>query len=291
MFCFTPKGRLIALPRGATPIDFAYAVHTDVGNTASAAKINGRMAPLLTELAERRRGRDHPRRRRRRRRPPGNRSSSPARRAPRSAAPPRAAVRRQYAGLGRQILERAFERAGKTLIGRQAQGRAAAAGTRHRSTTCSPRSGAARCSPATWCKAVYPDYKEERRAPGARGERRAAGSASPRAASIKIKLPSGRTSGGESAHPDPRPRRRPAGALRPRRRRRAGRPHRRHPDPRRRGHDLSDPVAGARRLRQRARALARRALGHRPRGAAALPGPARAAIASTSRARSRRSPR
>ena len=47
MFCFTPKGRLIALPRGATPIDFAYAVHTDVGNSAVGAKIHGRMAPLL----------------------------------------------------------------------------------------------------------------------------------------------------------------------------------------------------------------------------------------------------
>ena len=34
VFCFTPKGRLIALPRGATAIDFAYAVHTDVGNSA-----------------------------------------------------------------------------------------------------------------------------------------------------------------------------------------------------------------------------------------------------------------
>src|SRR3954447_22819167 len=41
VFCFTPKGRLIALPRGATPIDFAYAVHTDVGNTAVGCKING----------------------------------------------------------------------------------------------------------------------------------------------------------------------------------------------------------------------------------------------------------
>ncbi|TKB30159.1 MAG: bifunctional (p)ppGpp synthetase/guanosine-3',5'-bis(diphosphate) 3'-pyrophosphohydrolase, partial [Mesorhizobium sp.] len=42
VFCFTPKGMLIALPRGATPIDFAYAVHTDVGDTCVGAKVNGR---------------------------------------------------------------------------------------------------------------------------------------------------------------------------------------------------------------------------------------------------------
>src|SRR5690606_2835104 len=50
VFCFTPKGRLIALPRGATPIDFAYAVHTDIGNTCVGAKVNGRIMPLVTEL-------------------------------------------------------------------------------------------------------------------------------------------------------------------------------------------------------------------------------------------------
>ena len=50
MFCFTPKGRLIALPRGATPIDFAYAVHTDVGNSCVGAVINGRQLPLTTQL-------------------------------------------------------------------------------------------------------------------------------------------------------------------------------------------------------------------------------------------------
>lgn len=50
VFCFTPKGALISLPRGATPIDFAYAVHTDLGNTCVGAKINGRHAPLRTQL-------------------------------------------------------------------------------------------------------------------------------------------------------------------------------------------------------------------------------------------------
>lgn len=50
VFCFTPKGRLIALPRGATPLDFAYAVHTDIGNEAVAAFINGRHVPIDTRL-------------------------------------------------------------------------------------------------------------------------------------------------------------------------------------------------------------------------------------------------
>ncbi len=50
VFCFTPKGRLIALPRGATPIDFAYAVHTDVGNGCVGCRINGLHVPLVTEL-------------------------------------------------------------------------------------------------------------------------------------------------------------------------------------------------------------------------------------------------
>jgi GTP pyrophosphokinase len=50
VFCFTPKGRLIALPRGATPIDFAYAVHTDIGNSCTGAVINGRHMPLTTQL-------------------------------------------------------------------------------------------------------------------------------------------------------------------------------------------------------------------------------------------------
>jgi len=50
VFCFTPKGEVIALPRGATPVDFAYAVHTDVGDSCVGAKVNGRVVPLRTEL-------------------------------------------------------------------------------------------------------------------------------------------------------------------------------------------------------------------------------------------------
>lgn len=50
VYAFTPKGELIALPGGATPLDFAYAVHTELGHTAVSAKINGRDRPLRTRL-------------------------------------------------------------------------------------------------------------------------------------------------------------------------------------------------------------------------------------------------
>ena len=50
VFCFTPKGLLIQLPRGATPVDFAYAVHSQVGDTCVGAKINGRLLPLRHHL-------------------------------------------------------------------------------------------------------------------------------------------------------------------------------------------------------------------------------------------------
>ncbi|MGE3967203.1 MAG: bifunctional (p)ppGpp synthetase/guanosine-3',5'-bis(diphosphate) 3'-pyrophosphohydrolase [Dongiaceae bacterium] len=50
VFCFTPKGDLIALPRGATPVDFAYAVHSQIGDTCVGAKVNGRIMPLSSEL-------------------------------------------------------------------------------------------------------------------------------------------------------------------------------------------------------------------------------------------------
>jgi len=108
VYCFTPKGRLIALPRGANAIDFAYAVHTDVGNGCVGAKINGRHMPLVTQLKN---GDEveiitsdaqTP--------PPAwerialtGKARSAIRRATRES------VRKQYCELGRQILRNAFE--------------------------------------------------------------------------------------------------------------------------------------------------------------------------------------
>ena len=51
VYVFTPKGKVIGLPAGATPVDFAYAVHTDVGHRTMGAKVNGRLVPLESTLA------------------------------------------------------------------------------------------------------------------------------------------------------------------------------------------------------------------------------------------------
>ncbi|HEX8164716.1 MAG TPA: bifunctional (p)ppGpp synthetase/guanosine-3',5'-bis(diphosphate) 3'-pyrophosphohydrolase [Beijerinckiaceae bacterium] len=164
VFCFTPKGRLIALPRGATPIDFAYAVHTDVGNTAVGCKINGRMAPLLTELQN---GDEVEIVRADGQTPPAAWESlvvtGKARAAIRRAT--RAAVRRQYAGLGRQILGRAFERAGKTL----SDDKLKVALPRLARTSIEDvlaAVGRGEMFSGDVVKAVYPDFKDDRRAAG-----------------------------------------------------------------------------------------------------------------------------
>ena len=50
VYIFTPKGKILAMPRGATAVDFAYAIHTDVGQQAVSATINGEPAPLRSEI-------------------------------------------------------------------------------------------------------------------------------------------------------------------------------------------------------------------------------------------------
>jgi len=114
VFCFTPKGRLIALPRGANCIDFAYAVHTDVGNTCVGAKINGRPMPLATQL---RNGDEVEIICSAAQAPPVAWQSLAATGKARSAIrrATRDAVRAQYGKLGREILDRAFQRRGKTF--------------------------------------------------------------------------------------------------------------------------------------------------------------------------------
>jgi len=114
VFCFTPKGRLIALPRGANCIDFAYAVHTDVGNTCVGAKINGRPMPLATQL---RNGDEVEIICSAAQAPPVAWESLAATGKARSAIrrATRDAVRAQYGKLGREILDRAFQRRGKTF--------------------------------------------------------------------------------------------------------------------------------------------------------------------------------
>src|SRR5271170_4076022 len=161
VFCFTPKGRLIALPRGATPIDFAYAVHTDVGNTAVGAKINGRIAPLISELQN---GDEVEISRAESQVPPAAWESiaitGKARAAIRRAT--RDAVRQQYAGLGRQIVVRAFERAAKPFVEEKLKA-ALPRLARQSVEDVLAAVGRGEMYSGDVVKAVFPDFKEERK--------------------------------------------------------------------------------------------------------------------------------
>ncbi|HEY6701429.1 MAG TPA: bifunctional (p)ppGpp synthetase/guanosine-3',5'-bis(diphosphate) 3'-pyrophosphohydrolase [Pseudolabrys sp.] len=163
VFCFTPKGKLIALPRKATPIDFAYAVHTDIGNTAVGCKINGQIAPLTSELVN------------------GDEveiATSKAQSAPPAAwetivvtgkaraairRATRVAVRRQYAGLGRRIVERLFQRA---KIGYSDESLTGALPRLARASIDDVMAavGRSELKASDVARAMYPDYKEERAA-------------------------------------------------------------------------------------------------------------------------------
>src|SRR5271169_3810465 len=164
VFCFTPKGKLIALPRGATPIDFAYAVHTDVGNMAIGAKINGKIGPLssplqngdevqiLTSKAQTA--------------PPAAWESivvtGKARAAIRRAT--RGAVRSQYSGLGRRIVERLCQRAKIEYSDEKLQG-ALPRLARASIDDVMSAVGRGEMKASNVVRAMYPDYKDERVTP------------------------------------------------------------------------------------------------------------------------------
>ena len=163
VFCFTPKGRLIALPRGATPIDFAYAVHTDVGNSCVGAKVNGRVMPLVTELKN---GDEVEIVRSSNQVPPAAWESvvvtGKARSAIRRAS--KAAIREQYSGLGERILERAFERSGheyKPEVIKKVLHRLARKDVEDVLTAV----GRGELTSPDIIKAAFPDHKDERVAP------------------------------------------------------------------------------------------------------------------------------
>jgi len=169
VFCFSPKGALIALPRGATPIDFAYAVHTDVGNGAIGCKINGQIAPLVSQL--------------------GNGDEVEIITSSTQLAPPaaweslvvtgkaraairratRVAVRNQYAGLGRRIVERLFQRA-KLNYSDDKLTAALPRLARASIEDVMSAVGRSELKASDVARAMYPDFKEEMAA--ARAQRR-----------------------------------------------------------------------------------------------------------------------
>ena len=167
VFCFTPKGKLISLPRKATPIDFAYAVHTDVGNTAIGCKINGKVAPLVSELINgdeveiiTSKAQTAP--------PAAWESivvTGKARAAIRRAT--RAAVRTQYTGLGRRIVERLFQRAKIAYSDEKLVG-ALPRLARSSIEDVMAAVGRSELKASDVARAMYPDYKEERAAAMAR---------------------------------------------------------------------------------------------------------------------------
>ena len=193
VFCFTPKGKLIALPRGATPIDFAYAVHTDVGNMAIGAKINGQIGPLsaplqngdevqiLTSEAQTA--------------PPSAWESivvtGKARAAIRRAT--REAVRSQYSAFGRRIVERLCQRAKMEYSDEKLEG-ALPRLARASIDDVMSAVGRSELRAADVVRAMYPDYRDERVTPMA-PKTESGWFGLKRAKSVKFKLPGDGESG------------------------------------------------------------------------------------------------
>ncbi len=161
VFCFTPMGKLIALPRNATPIDFAYAVHTDIGNHAVGCKVNGTICPLISAL----RNGDEVEilTSRAQIAPPAAWESvvvtGKARAAIRRAT--RVAVRAQYAELGRRIVERLCQVSKRQYSDEKLNG-ALPRLARATIEDVFAAVGRSEMKAADVVRAMYPDYKEER---------------------------------------------------------------------------------------------------------------------------------
>ncbi|MCW5681326.1 MAG: bifunctional (p)ppGpp synthetase/guanosine-3',5'-bis(diphosphate) 3'-pyrophosphohydrolase [Xanthobacteraceae bacterium] len=187
VFCFTPKGRLISLPRKATPIDFAYAVHTDVGNSAIGCKINGQIAPLVSELQT---GDEVEIIRGDAKTPPAawdaivitGKARAAIRRATRSA------VRAQYTGLGRKMVERAFARIEKPFSDEKLQVSLSRL-ARHSVDDVFSSVGRGEIRPEDVVRAVEPEWKGERISGAKTAKNEGGWFGLRRASSLKFRIP------------------------------------------------------------------------------------------------------
>ena len=248
VFCFTPKGRLIALPRGATAIDFAYAVHTDVGDTCVGARVNGQLAPLGQALQN---GDEVEIIRSAVQKPAAAWESmaitGKARAAIRRAA--RGQAKRQYSGLGRHTLERRFEQASKVLDADALPGTASRLGFDDVDDML------VALGRGTLAAGRGPEGHLSRLSRGTLGRREEKEAVGPRmdgvgAVGAEIPLP-GSYAKRRNGNRDPRPRRGDAGAL-CRWRGCSRRSDRRDPDSGRGNHDLPDPLTATQQVRRRA---------------------------------------
>ncbi|WP_343564793.1 RelA/SpoT family protein [Kiloniella sp. b19] len=201
VFCFTPKGELISLPHGATPIDFAYAVHTEVGNRCVGAKVNGRMVQFRTPLNN------------------GdqvqiltskNQTPSPDWEKLAVSGKAKACIRRfirlqereQYLRLGQQMLEKVFRQENESLTEKALEG---VLGVFHAETTkdLTVLIGQGHLTARDVLHAVYPEVRERHSRPKPESARQKAKKATDRAMPIKGLIPGMAVHYAKCCHPLP----------------------------------------------------------------------------------------
>ena len=201
VFCFTPKGELVSLPHGATPIDFAYAVHTEVGNRCVGAKVNGRMVQFRTSLNN------------------GdqvqiltskNQTPSPDWEKLAVSGKAKACIRRfirlqereQYLRLGQQMLEKVFRQENESLTEKALEG---VLGVFHAETTkdLTVLVGQGHLTARDVLHAVYPEVRERHSRPKPESARQKARKAKARAMPIKGLIPGMAVHYAKCCHPLP----------------------------------------------------------------------------------------